>query len=57
MKKIINTVFDALQNEEYTMIDMMALYIFIEETLPAINALALPDSFYTEMTTFYNRNC
>lgn len=57
MEKIINTVFNALQNEEYTMIDMMALYIFIEETLPAIHALALPDSFYQGMTTFYNRNC
>lgn len=57
MKKIINRVFKALQNEEYTLIDCMALYIFIEETFPDIHALALPDAFYNGMTDYYNKNC
>jgi hypothetical protein len=57
MRKVINTVFNALQREEYTSIDIMALYIFIEETLPAIHALALPDAFYEGMAGYYNKNC
>jgi len=56
MKQVIKKLFKELESQEYTYVSSMELYVFCENFFPEVIAMNLPDSFYSDMTDFFNKN-